>query len=309
MVDTAVVADEGRLRTMTAYVADLVALTKPRIIELLLVTTIPTMLLAARGLPPVELVAVTLLGGTLAAGSANVLNCYLDRDIDAVMAQTSNRPIHRQAVSPAAALCLGVALGGAAVAVFWTTTNALSAALAVGAIAFYVGIYTALLKRRTSSNIVWGGAAGCMPVLIGWSAVTDTVTWAPVVLFFVVFLWTPPHFWALAIRYRDDYARAGVPMLPVVATESQVADRIVYYSWAMVAASLLLWPVADTTLLYPLTAAVLGAAFLREAHRLRARARGSEPLASMRLFQWSITYLSALFVAVGADAMLEHMLR
>lgn len=309
MGDTALVAGHGRLRTVRTHVGDLVALTKPRIIELLLVTTIPTMLLAARGLPPLGLVAVTLIGGTLAAGSANVLNCYLDRDIDAVMARTSNRPIHRQAVSPTAALCFGVALGAAAVAVFWTTTNALSAALAAGAIAFYVGVYTAVLKRRTSSNIVWGGAAGCMPVLIGWSAVTDSVTWAPVVLFFVVFLWTPPHFWALAIRYRDDYARAGVPMLPVVATEIQVTERIVYYSWAMVAVSLLLWPLADTTLLYPLAAAVLGAAFLREAHRLRARARRGQPVASMRLFQWSITYLTALFLAVGADAMLQHVLR
>ncbi|MCU1614872.1 MAG: protoheme farnesyltransferase, partial [Frankiales bacterium] len=200
--------------------ADYAALTKPRIIELLLVTTVPTMLLAAHGHPAARLVAVTLVGGTLAAASANVLNCYLDRDIDALMRRTARRPLHRHAITPLGALVFGLLLGVAALILLALTTNVLSAILAGAAIAFYVGVYTAVLKRRTSSNIVWGGAAGCMPVLIGWSAVTDSLAWAPVVLFAVVFLWTPPHFWALAIRYRDDYANAGVPMLPVVATEA-----------------------------------------------------------------------------------------
>ena len=290
-------------------VADYVALTKPRIVELLLVTTVPTMLLAARGLPPGQSVLWALLGGSLAAGSANVLNCYLDRDIDALMARTSRRPIHRNAITPNRALVFGLVLGLASVTLFVSTTNVLSAVLAAAAIAFYVGVYTAVLKRRTSANIVWGGAAGCMPVLIGWSAVRDSIGWPPLVLFLVVFLWTPPHFWALAMRFRDDYARAGVPMLPVVATEAQVADRIVAYSWAMVAASLVLWPAAHTTLLYPLAAAVLGAAFLRQAHALRARVRAGADTASMRLFHWSITYLSALFAAVAADALLQQLIR
>jgi protoheme IX farnesyltransferase len=290
-------------------IGDYVALTKPRIIELLLVTTVPTMLLAARGLPSEWLIAWALIGGSLAAGSANVLNCYLDRDIDAVMKRTSTRPIHRNAISPRNALVFGVALGVAATALFAITTNLLSAALAVAAIAFYVGVYTALLKRRTSANIVWGGAAGCMPVLIGWAVVRDSVGWAPLVLFTVVFLWTPPHFWALAIRYRDDYARAGVPMLPVVATEAEVASRILAYSWLMVAASLALWPIAHTTLIYPIAAVLLGAAFLRQAYALRGRVRAGMPSASMRLFHWSITYLSALFAAVAADALIDQFTR
>lgn len=309
MADAASVAQVGTgrapfARTVAAYVA----LTKPRIIELLLVTTVPAMMLAARALPTVGLLGLTLVGGALAAGSANALNCYLDRDIDAVMARTSNRPIHRAVVSPAHALIFGLTLGASAVTLFWLTVNVLSAALAAAAIVFYVGVYTALLKRRTSSNIVWGGAAGCMPVLIGWSAVTDSLSWAPVVLFAVVFLWTPPHFWALAIRYRDDYARAGVPMLPAVATDVEVARRIVLYSWAMVIASMALWPVADTTPLYPIVALLLGALFLREAYRLRTRALRGADMASMRLFHWSITYLSALFAAVAVDALLQQWL-
>jgi heme o synthase len=291
------------LRVLGNYVA----LTKPRIIELLLVTTVPVMMLAAHGLPRVGLVLLTLLGGTLAAGSANALNCYLDRDIDAVMTRTRARPITGEVVEPRHALVFGVVLGAVAVTVFWTATNMLSALLAAGAITFYVGIYTAVLKRRTSANIVWGGAAGCMPVLIGWSAVTGSLGWPPVVLFAVVFLWTPPHFWALAMRYTSDYAAAGVPMLPVVATEKQVAVRIVAYSWAMVAASLLLWPVANTTLLYPIAAIVLGAVFLRAAHDLRKRVERGEAAHPMVLFHWSITYLSLLFLAVAGDALLQSL--
>lgn len=291
------------LRTLSNYVA----LTKPRIIELLLVTTVPSMMLAARGLPRPGLILLTLIGGTLAAGSANALNCYLDRDIDALMTRTQSRPLHRHDVAPSRALAFGLVLGVVAVALFAVSINALSALLAATAIAFYVIVYTALLKRRTSSNIVWGGAAGCMPVLIGWSAVTGSLNWAPVVLFAVVFLWTPPHFWALAMRYRDDYANAGVPMLPVVATERQVAVRILAYSWAMALASLALWPVAHTTPVYPIAAGVLGALFLREAYGLRARIRRGAPAESIKLFHWSITYLSLLFVAVAIDALVQHL--
>ena len=278
-----------------------VALTKPRIIELLLVTTVPAMMLAARGLPSIGLVAATLVGGTLAAGSANALNCYYDRDIDAVMVRTKDRPLNHSVVSPQSALVFGFALGALSLTVLWLTTNALSAGLAAAAIAFYVLVYTRLLKRRTSQNIVWGGAAGCMPVLIGWTAVTGRLAWAPVVLFLIVFLWTPPHFWALAMQFKADYAAARVPMLPVVATEEVVTSRIVAYSWAMVATSLLLWPVAHTGPLYAVAAAALGALFLREAFALKRRVREGRPAQSGRLFHLSITYLSVLFLLVAVE--------
>jgi len=278
-----------------------VALTKPRIIELLLVTTVPPMMLAARWLPSIGLVVATLVGGTLAAGSANALNCYYDRDIDAVMARTKDRPLNHSLVSPQSALVFGFALGALSLTVLWLTTNALSAGLAAAAIAFYVLVYTRLLKRRTSQNIVWGGAAGCMPVLIGWTAVTGRLAWAPVVLFLIVFLWTPPHFWALAMQFKADYIAARVPMLPVVATEEVVTTRIVAYSWAMVATSLVLWPVAHTGPLYAVAAAALGGLFLREAYALRRRVREGRPAQSGRLFHLSITYLSVLFLLVAVE--------
>ena len=218
--------------------------TKPRIIELLLVTTLPAMVLAARGLPDWWTAVVTMVGGTFAAGSANALNCYFDRDIDAIMRRTTRRPLARHEVSPTGALVFGLVLGALSVAAIGLATNWLAGGLTLGAIAFYILIYTMLLKRRTAQNIVWGGAAGCMPVLIGWTAVTGSLAVAPFVLFAVVFFWTPPHTWALATRYRDDYARAGVPMLPVVATPERVAREIVAYSWLTVAATLALWPLA-----------------------------------------------------------------
>lgn len=282
------------------------ALTKPRIIELLLVTTVPTMLLAEGGIPSLRLVAATLVGGALAAGSANTLNCYLDRDIDQVMHRTERRPLATGLVSPREALVFGVVLGAVSVGWLWVTTGALPAVLALAAIAFYVGVYTMALKRRTPQNIVWGGAAGCMPVLIGWSAVTGSLAWTPVVLFAVIFFWTPPHYWPLSLRFRDDYAAAGVPMLPVVAGPVTVARQIVAYSWVMVAVSLLLWPVAGTTPVYAVAAVVLGAGFLREAHVLLRRARSGVAVESsaMRLFHGSITYLTLLFVAVAVDPLL-----
>jgi protoheme IX farnesyltransferase len=291
-----------------------VALTKPRIIELLLVTTVPTMLLAEGGVPSLTLVAATLVGGALAAGSANTLNCYLDRDIDQVMHRTERRPLATGLVSPREALVFGGVLGVVAVAWLAVTTGWLPAVLAFAAIAFYVGVYTMALKRRTPQNIVWGGAAGCMPVLIGWSAVTGSLTWAPVVLFAVIFFWTPPHYWPLSMRFRDDYAAAGVPMLPVVAGNLTVGRQIVAYSWVMVAISLLLWPVAGTTPFYGAAALLLGAAFLHEAHlllrRARAEAEGHPPAGpsveagAMRLFHGSITYLTLLFLAVAIDPLL-----
>ncbi len=294
----------GVVETVKAYVG----LTKPRIIETLLVTTIPTMILAAGGLPPVRLMVQTLVGGMLAAGSANTLNCYVDRDIDVVMHRTRNRPLVTGAVSPRAALVFGLVLGVASVLFFGLVVNWLASGLALGAIAFYVLVYTMLLKRRTPQNIVWGGAAGCMQVLIGWAAVTGELSAAPFVLFLVIFLWTPPHYWPLSMRFEDDYAAAGVPMLPVVASDIAVARRVVGYSWAMVAASLLLVPVAPTGPVYAGCAAVLGAVFLLEAHRLLGRANagiGGSALNPMRLFHFSITYVSLLFVAVAVDPFLR----
>jgi protoheme IX farnesyltransferase len=293
-----VVVAQARRRhsTFAAYIA----LTKPRIIELLLVTTLPTMILAAGGLPDWGVVVATMLGGTLAAGSANALNCYVDRDIDALMRRTGHRPLARHEVSPTGALVFGIALGVVSVLVMGLVTNWLAAGLTVGAIAFYVIVYTMLLKRRTSQNIVWGGAAGCMPVLIGWAAVTDGLGWAPAVLFAVVFFWTPPHFWALAIRYRDDYARASVPMLPVVASPVRVAREIVIYSWLTVAATLALWPIA-TGWLYGVLVAVAGVVLLVGAHGLlRRTVRGTNPR-PMQLFHLSNSYLAFVFVAVALD--------
>jgi len=297
---------QGR-RSAGLIARSLFLLTKPRIIELLLVTTLPTMLLARRGLPGLGLILITLVGGALAAGSANTLNCYIDRDIDAVMKRTSRRPLvakggGQAAVKPAEALASGIALGVASTLLLGLLANWLAAALADGAILFYVFVYTLGLKRRTASNIVIGGAAGCFPVLVGWAAVTGTVGWPSVVLFAVIFLWTPPHFWALAMKFRDDYAAANVPMLPVVATPATVARKIVTYSWVMVAATLALAPYAGW--IYGGCAVVLGGWFLAEAHRLRGRiAAGSAP-APMRLFHLSIAYLTLLFAVVAVTALL-----
>jgi heme o synthase len=279
-----------------------VAITKPRIIELLLVTAIPSMILAAQGWPdPVTAIAV-IVGGMLAAGGANAYNSVYDRDIDALMARTHARPVATGAVSVRGGLVLATLLSIASVVVLATFANLLSAALAIVAIAFYAVGYTMVLKRRTSQNIVWGGAAGCMPVLIAWSAITGSLSWTPVVLFLIVFWWTPPHYWPLSLRYRDDYAAAGVPMLPVVSDIRSVTRSIVIYSWIMVATSLILIPVAPMGWVYSLSAAVLGAVFLTEAHLLRRRAlAGAEDVRPMRLFHWSITYLALLFLAVAID--------
>jgi protoheme IX farnesyltransferase len=288
---------------VTAYVG----LTKPRVIELLLLTTVPVMFFAARGVPGLGLVVATVVGGTFSAGSASVFNCVYDRDIDEQMRRTRRRALPRHIVSPGAALAFGTLLGVLSTVILAIFVNPLSAALSVGANAFYVLVYTMLLKRRTTQNIVWGGIAGCFPALIGWTAVTGHLSWAPVILFLVVFFWTPPHTWALALRYREDYANVDVPMLPVVAPANVVARQIVIYSWVMVATSLLLWPVADTSLFYPAAAAVLGAVFLVEAHKMWRRSRGTEDLSRiqpMRLFHSSNLYLSLLFVAVALDPLL-----
>ncbi|MFC4784925.1 heme o synthase [Nocardioides sp. MAHUQ-72] len=295
--------------TVRDVVAAYVGLTKPRVIELLLLTTVPVMFFAARGIPPLGLVVATVVGGTFSAGSASVFNCVYDRDIDEQMRRTRRRALPRHIVSPRAALVFGFVLGILSTAILWAWVNPLSAVLSVAANAFYVFGYTMVLKRRTTQNIVWGGLAGCFPALIGWTAVTGELSWVPVVLFAVVFFWTPPHTWALALRYREDYANVDVPMLPVVAPAREVGKQVVVYSWVMVATSLLLWPVAGTGPVYPVAAAVLGAVFLLEAHRMWARTRGTEDLSviqPMRLFHSSNLYLSLLFVAVALDPLLTR---
>ncbi|MDE9364502.1 heme o synthase [Luteipulveratus sp. YIM 133132] len=300
-----------RDRTPRQVVADYVSLTKPRIIELLLVTTFPVMFLAEQGVPEVWLIVATLIGGSLSAGSANTLNCYLDRDIDAKMHRTEGRPLATGAIAPRNALIFGVVLGVVSVLWLGLLVNWLSAALSLAANALYVGFYTLLLKRRTSQNIVWGGVAGCMPVLIGWSAVTDSLSWEALVLFLVVFFWTPPHYWPLSMRFRDDYANAGVPMLPVIAKDVAVARQVVLYGWATVLTSLALVPVGDMGWIYLLTAVASGAVFLLEAHKLLARARSqasSAALRPMRLFHYSISYLTLLFIGVAVDPLLHFAL-
>ena len=306
---SAVSQPEPTRATAADVVAAYVGLTKPRVIELLLLTTVPVMFFAARGIPELGLVVATVVGGTLSAGSASALNCVYDRDIDEQMRRTRRRAIPRHIVTPRAAMVFGLTLGVVSTVVLGVWVNWLSAGLSVLANAFYVLVYTMVLKRRTTQNIVWGGLAGCFPALIGWTAVTGQLSWVPVVLFAVVFFWTPPHTWALALRYREDYANVEVPMLPVVAPAREVARRIVAYSWVMVATSLLLWPVADTGVFYPLAAAALGAVFLVEAHRMLRRAVGTEDLSviqPMRLFHSSNLYLSLLFVAVALDPLLTR---
>ncbi len=292
--------------TLAGYVAP----TKPRIIELLLVTTLPTMVVAQRGLPPLWLMAATLAGGALAAGGANALNMVADRDIDRLMARTKNRPLVTGAMTPRAALIFALALEGAAFAELWGAVNLLSACLAVSATAFYVFVYTLWLKRRSAQNIVIGGAAGAVPVLVGWAAVTGSLAWAPVVLFAVIFIWTPPHFWALAVRYKEDYAAAEVPMLPVVASLRRTTREIVLYTVALVAVSLVFGPVAHLGWIYTVTAAVLGAGFLFMTTRLwnLARAERATGRDAMRVFSYSITYLTVLFVAMAGDVLITNRL-
>ena len=281
-----------------------VALTKPRIVELLLVTAVPTMFLAAGGFPTLQATIAVLIGGALAAMGANTLNSVYDRDIDAVMHRTDKRPAAMGIVSVRAGLFQGFLLSIASAFFLAWWTNYLAAVLALVAIAAYAVGYTMWLKRRTAQNIVWGGAAGCMPVLIAWSAVTGSLTLTPMVLFLIVFFWTPPHYWPLAMKYKDDYERAGIPMLPVLKTSVQVTNSILRYSWVMVLVSLALLPSARMGPVYYVAAIILGGLFLFEAYRLRSAARNSDEnllTIAMRLFHYSITYLALLFLAVAVD--------
>ena len=310
--------DTGRLTTPRARVAAYVALTKPRIIELLLVTTVPTMIVAEQGMPSPWLIACTVLGGALAAGGANAMNMVVDRDIDRLMERTKNRPLVTGAMSPRAALTFAIALEVLAFLFLWGTVNLLSAVLAVSACLFYVFVYTLWLKRTSSRNIVIGGAAGAVPVLIGWSSVTGTLDWAPVILFAIIFYWTPPHFWALAIRYRDDYAAAEVPMLPVVESLRRTSVRILGYTLLLWALTLLFSPVAGMGHLYLGSAVVLGGIFTWYALQLLRTPDPGVAIAgsggaaevqvratAMRLFTWSITYITLLFGAMAVDQLVR----
>ncbi|MET0977036.1 MAG: heme o synthase [Leifsonia sp.] len=290
----------GVRRKLNAYIS----LTKPRVVELLLVVTAPTMILAQGGIPSLGLVLATLIGGAMSAGSAGAFNCYIDRDIDRLMKRTKNRPLVTGDLTDREALVFAWGLGIASIVWLWAFTNWLAAVLSLGAILLYVVFYSLILKRRTSQNIVWGGVAGCMPVLIGWAAVTGSLSWTPFILFAIIFLWTPPHYWPLSMKYRDDYKAAGVPMLAVVRGRAQVGLQVILYAWATVACSLLLIPVAGMGLVYSAVALVVGGWFLYESHRLYDLAIRHVDVSPMRVFHGSIAYLSLLFLAIGIDPLL-----
>jgi protoheme IX farnesyltransferase len=279
------------------------ALTKPQIVELLLVTTVPAMMVAAGGWPDLRTLAVVLVGGGLAGGAASALNCYIDRDIDELMRRTKRRPLPAHSVTPRSVLVFGLTLAVVSVVLMAVFTNWLATALTAGAIFYYDVVYTLWLKRRTPANTFWGGICGAAPVIIGWAAVTGSVAPLGWALFAVVFFWQMPHFYALAIKYKDDYARAGVPMLPVVRSVARVNTEIVLFTVLTVVASLVAWPLG-LGWIYGVTALVTGGLFLAEALLLVRRTRRGEPVKPMRLFHWSITYLTILFMAVAVDALL-----
>lgn len=292
--------------TFFSIIKNYVSLTKPRIIELLLVTTVPTMFLASGGWPNWLLVLNTFIGGALAAGGANSLNNVVDRDIDALMTRTAHRPLVTGKVSIRGAVALGITLSLLSVIWLQSTVNTLSAILAASAIVFYVCIYTLLLKRRTSSNIVWGGAAGCFPVLIGWAAVTNKIELAPIILFLIVFWWTPPHYWPLSMQYKNDYAKAGVPMLPVVSENIKVANQIIIYSFIMSITTLILPLTVQLSIYYWIGSILLNAFFIKEAIALRTRISNQEQeVFPMKLFNYSITYLALLFLLIGIDPLIS----
>jgi len=291
----------GRTGERRSILADLLSLTKPRVISLLLVTAVAPMYMTSLGVPSLALVGWVLLGGYLMAGGANAINMWFDRDIDDKMARTRLRPIPAGRLAPLQALTFGVALAATAFVVFWTRVNQLSAWLALGGLLFYVFVYTIWLKRTSTQNIVIGGAAGAVPVLVGWAAVQNSLGWTPVMLFGVMFFWTPPHFWALAIRYADDYRAANVPMLPAVVPLEHAVRQMIGHTVAMVACSLLLVPVADLGPLYTVAAVVLGAIFIVATVWL---SRNATPANSMRVFGYSITYVTLLFGAMMLDVLL-----
>ncbi|MBN9158579.1 heme o synthase [Microbacterium sp.] len=295
-----VAAERSLKRTIKGYIE----LTKPRVLELLLVSTVPVMFLAQQGLPNLWLVAATVIGGSMSAGSAAAFNMYIDRDIDAHMHRTEKRPLVTGEVSPRGALVFSWVLAVLSTVWLWVTTNWVAAALSAAAIFFYVVVYTLILKRRTEQNIIWGGIAGCFPVLIGWAAVSGSLDWPAFVLFVLVFLWTPAHYWPLSMKYKDDYEDVDVPMLGVTRSASQVGLQVILYAWATLACSLLLIPVAGMGLVYTVSALVFGGWFVYESHRLYAQAVKGASARPMRVFHASITYLTLIFVAVAVDPLL-----
>lgn len=289
----------GFKRKFAAYVA----LTKPRVMELLLVTTLPTMIFAQRGFPDVWVMIATMIGGAMSAGSASAFNCYIDRDIDKVMKRTENRPLVTGDVTPREALIFSWVMGIASLLILGFGANLLAAALGAAAIFFYVVVYSLILKRRTEQNIVWGGIAGCFPVLIAWAAVRETVEWPAIVLFLIIFLWTPPHYWPLSMKYKTDYQNAAVPMLGAVASARVVSSQVVLYAWATIACSLLLVPMGWAGITYTAVAVVSGGWFLYESHVLHRDAQrpGFTEKKAMKVFHLSITYLTLLFIALAID--------
>ncbi len=289
-------------RKASAYLA----LTKPRVIELLLVSTLPTMIFAQRGFPPVWLMVSTIVGGAMAAGASGAFNCYIDRDMDKLMKRTKGRPLVTGDLTPKEALIFSWTMAIASLVVLWVGTNPLTTALGLAAILLYVVLYTMILKRRTAQNIVWGGIAGCMPVLIAWAAVKETIEWPAVILFLVIFLWTPPHYWPLSMKYADDYNAASVPMLGAIANARRVSVQVVLYAWATVACSLLLVPLGGAGIVYTAIAGGAGAWFVYECHVLyREAQRDHKPAEvnrkAMKVFHISITYLSIVFLALAID--------
>ena len=303
LVEMSQLTTSQRVRFLTKLKAYFL-LTKPRVIELLLIATVPTMILAERGLPSVWLILATLIGGALSAGSANAFNCIIDADIDKVMGRTMNRPLVTGELTHKEAMVFAWGIGIASFAWFAILINLLSALLSLAAILFYVFVYTLGLKRRTPQNIVWGGAAGAMPALIGWAAVTNEVSLTAWVLFLIIFLWTPPHYWPLSMRYLEEYRAANVPMLPVVAKNEVVGRQIILYAWAYLASTLLLIPVAQMGLVYSMVAVIAGIWFTWESHRLYNEAKVQVPKNPMRLFHGSITHLTLLFLAIAIDPLI-----
>ena len=293
--------NRASIRTPWTVLKAYVALTKPRVIELLLVTTAPTMVLAERGIPNLWLVLAVLAAGSLSAGSANAFNMYIDRDIDLLMSRTQGRPIVSGIISPRAALVFATMIGLVSIVTLWLIANPLTALLSLGAILFYVLVYSLVLKRRTEQNIVWGGIAGCFPVLIGWSAVTGSLALEPWILFLLVFVWTPAHYWPLSLRYASDYAAADVPMLSVLRPKVAVGLQVILYAWATVVASLILIPAGEMGVVYTAVSVLIGAWFLYEAHTLYNKTVDGVEYSPMRVFHASNTYLTLLFVAVALD--------
>ncbi len=295
-------------KAFTRKVAAYWALTKPRVIELLLVATVPSMILAERGIPDLWLMVATVVGGAMSAGSAGAFNSFIDRESDRIMKRTAQRPLATGALSSAEALVFASLLAVTSVVFLGLTTNWLAAGLSFVGFLLYVVFYSIILKRRTSQNIIWGGIAGTIPVFVGWAAVTGTVEASAWILALIIFLWTPPHYWPLSVRYREDYAAAGIPMLGAIKPDVEVGLQVILYAWATVASSLLLIPIAPMGVTYSVIALVSGGWFIAESHRMYRHSLAGDPTAAMRVFHGSIAYLTVLFIGVAVDPLVSALL-